>query len=286
MEAGGPAPSLSHIPGMVAFQQKSPLDWQFTTEVGPQVLSPKLRDPPQASSLASLSTGGVSHWPRGKILGGSSMLNYMLYVRGNSRDYDEWRDLGLQGWGWEDVLPYFKKSEDFIGEVEDREQNHGQGGDMKVTSEGYKEPVLEAFLKAGEELGYKVGDINGAVQDERFGQTHTTTYRAERSGTYRAFAERYAGGNLTVLPYSQVTRVLVEQGRAVGVEVSRFGERLRLLAEREVVLSAGAVGTPHILLLSGIGDNQHLKEVSTGPPPFLQQFPGGSGACASPAWGW
>jgi choline dehydrogenase len=124
------------------------------------------------------------------------------------------------------------------------------------------------------------------VQDEGFGKSHTTTHRAERSGTFRAFAERYVGGNLTVLPNSQVTRVLVEQGRAVGVEVSRFGERVRLLAEREVVLSAGAVGTPHILLLSGIGDTQHLKEVSTGDPPRQTCVPGWSGASASPAWGW
>ena len=100
VEAGGSAPSVTHIPAFAGVLQKTVIDWAYTTE---------------PSSVASLGSGGVSHWPRGKLLGGSSMLNYMLYVRGNSRDYDEWRDLGLEGWGYEDVLPFFRKSEDFVG---------------------------------------------------------------------------------------------------------------------------------------------------------------------------
>ena len=268
VEAGGAAPSLAHIPAMVAFLQKSAVDWGFVTE---------------PSSVASLSTRGRSTWPRGKLLGGSSMLNYMLYVRGHSRDYDEWRDLGLEGWGWGDVLPYFRKSEDFVGEVEDRERYHGQGGAMKVTTGGFKEPIMDVFLRAGEELGYKVGDINGAVEDQGFTKSHTTTYEGSRSGTYRAFAEPFAGGNLTVLTHGHVTRVLLEDGRAVGVEVERFGSRLRLEASQEVVLSAGAIGTPHILMLSGIGDFEHLKEVR-----YLLAnssiSSGGSGAPGPPSW--
>jgi choline dehydrogenase-like flavoprotein len=239
---------------MVGILQKTVIDWAFTTE---------------PSSVASLATGGVSHWPRGKVLGGSSMLNYMMYVRGNSRDYDEWRDLGLEGWGYEDVLPFFTKSEDFVGEVEDKERYHGQGGDMKVTSNGFKEPIVETFLEAARELGYKVGDINGALEDKGFNSMHTTTHQGSRSGTYWAFAERFAGGNLTVLTHSHVTRVLLEDGRAVGVEVDRFGDRLELRAAQEVVLSAGAVGTPHILMLSGIGDRAHLQEVGVEPKVHL-----------------
>jgi len=193
------------------------------------------------------------------------MLNYMLYVRGNARDYEEWKDMGLEGWGYQDVLPFFKKSEDFVGQVEDKEKYHGQGGDMKVTSEGHKEPIMETFLRAGEELGYKVGDFNGAVQEDIFTLAHTTTHRAFRSGTYKAFAERFVGNNLTVLTHSLVTKVLIEEGRATGVEIDRFGERLRLKATREVVLSGGTVSTPQILLLSGIGDTEHLKEVGIEP---------------------
>ena len=88
--------------------------------------------------------------------------------------------MGLEGWGYQDVLPFFKKSEDFVGQVEDKEKYHGQGGDMKVTSEGHKEPIMETFLRAGEELGYKVGDFNGAVQEDIFTLAHTTTHRAFR----------------------------------------------------------------------------------------------------------
>ena len=191
------------------------------------------------------------------------MLNYMLYVRGNSRDYDEWRDLGLEGWGYQDVLPFFKMSEDFVGEVEDKEEYHGLGGDLKVTKDGFQVPIMESFMRAGDELGYGTGDINGAAQDEGFFYTQTTTHGGFRSGTYRAFAERFVGGNLTVLSHGHVTRVLVEGGRAVGVEVDRFGDRLRLLATNEVVLSAGTVSTPQILMISGIGDSQHLEEVGS-----------------------
>ena len=89
--------------------------------------------------------------------------------------------MGLEGWGYQDVLPFFKKSEDFVGSVEDREVYHGQGGDMKVTSEGHKQPIIDTFLQAGEELGYKVGDFNGAVQEDIFTSAHTTTHRGFRS---------------------------------------------------------------------------------------------------------
>ena len=89
--------------------------------------------------------------------------------------------MGLEGWGYQDVLPFFKKSEDFVGDVEDRDEYHGQGGDMKVTSEGHKQPIIDTFLQAGEELGYKVGDFNGAVQEDIFTSAHTTTHRGFRS---------------------------------------------------------------------------------------------------------
>ena len=88
--------------------------------------------------------------------------------------------MGLEGWGYEDVLPFFKKSEDFVGQVEEKEKYHGQGGDMKVTTEGHKEPIMETFLRGGEELGYKVGDFNGAVQEDIFTLAHTTTHRGFR----------------------------------------------------------------------------------------------------------
>ena len=174
LEAGGPAPSMAHIPAMVGSLQNTPIDWQFRTEV---------------QEHASLATGGVSSWPRGKVLGGSSILNYMLYVRGNRRDYDGWRDLGLEGWGYEDVLPYFKKSEDFDSEVENKEEYHNIGGALTVTTSNHREPIIESFLNAGKEMGYDVGDINGAFQEAGFTKSQVTMTKGFRSVTFKAFAD-------------------------------------------------------------------------------------------------
>ena len=178
-----------------------------------------------------------------------------------NRDYDEWEGLGLDGWGYKDVLPFFKKSEDFVGELTGEKSFHGVGGEMAVSREHFTDPIMESFLEAGEELGFPVGDINAQFEDSGFTLAHTTTSQGFRAGAYEAFAEQFVGGNLTVMTHAHVTRVLIEEGKAVGVEVDRFGDRLRLEASREVVLSAGTIGTPQILMLSGIGDRQHLEEV-------------------------
>ena len=157
------------------------------------------------------------------------------------------------------MLPFFKKSEDFVGKPE--KNFHGVGGELKVSRERFTDPIVKIFLEAGEELGHPVGDINGVFQDSGFTVAQTNTHQGFRVGAFEAFAEQFVGGNLTVMTHAHVTRVLIEEGRAVGVEVDRFGDRLLLKASREVVLSAGTIGTPQILMLSGIGDGQHLKEV-------------------------
>ena len=146
---------MAHIPGMVGFLQNTPIDWAYRTE-------------PQAQSQWGY-INNASSWPRGKVLGGSSILNYMLYMRGHSKDYDEWRDdLGLEGWGYEDVLPYFKKSENMESDVSNKEKFHGTGGPLTVTKDNFKEPIIDVFMRAAEELGYKVGDINGDLEDGGF----------------------------------------------------------------------------------------------------------------------
>ena len=153
VEAGGPAPSVAHTPAMVGFLQNSPIDWMFRTEV---------------QEHAGLAMGGVSSWQRGKVLGGTSILNYMLYVRGNRGDYDEWRDMGLDGWGYEDILPYFKN---FDSDVDKKDIYHNTGGDLTFTTNNHGEPIIETFLEAGKELGYDIGDINGEFQDSGFSQS-------------------------------------------------------------------------------------------------------------------
>jgi len=246
IEAGGPAPAMAHVPGLVGFLQNSPLDWAYRTEV---------------QEHATLGAGGVSSWPRGKVLGGSSMLNYMFYIRGNRRDYDEWRDMGLEGWGYKDVMPFFKKSENFKGEIESKEKYHGTGGRLTVYKDNWKEPITEAYLKAGEELGYKTGDINGELQDGGFTPSHVTMDNGYRTGTYKAFAEQYVGDKITVSTFSHVNKVVLEGKKAVGVELTRFGKTEVYRARQEVILSAGSIGSPQILMLSGIGDKDHLQEV-------------------------
>ena len=210
---------------------------------------------------ACLAAGGVSHWPRGKVLGGSSILNYMIYMRGNKGDYDEWRDMGLDGWGYQDVLPYFIKSENFDSEVENKETYHGTGGDLTVTTSNHREPIIDTFLQAGRELGYEVGDINGDFQDAGFSKSQVTMDKGFRTGTFKSFAEKHVGSNLVLLTHSHVNKIVMEGKKAVGVELTRFGRTETYYADREVIISAGAVGSPQILLLSGIGDQQHLADM-------------------------
>ena len=154
------------------------------------------------------------------MLGGSSMLNYMLYMRGHSQDYDEWRDLGLQGWGWEEVLPYFKKAENMESETGQGDKYHGTGGPLTVTMDNYKVPVMNLLMRAARELGYKVGDVNGELEDEGFNIGQHTIRNGERTGTFRAYAERHVGSGVTVLTYAHVNKVIFQDNIAVGVEVN------------------------------------------------------------------
>ena len=154
------------------------------------------------------------------MLGGSSILNYMLYMRGHSQDYDEWRDLGLEGWGWEEVLPYFKKAENMESETGQGDKYHGTGGPLTVTMDNYKVPVMNLLMRAARELGYKVGDVNGELEDEGFNIGQHTIKNGERTGTFRAYAEKHVGSGVTVLTYAHVNKVIFQDNVAVGVEVT------------------------------------------------------------------
>jgi len=145
--------------------------------------------------------------------------------------------------------------------VENKEKYHGTGGRLTVTKENWKEPITEAYMKAGEELGYKVGDINGDLEDGGFTPSHVTMSNGYRTGTFKAFAEEFSGDKLTVATFSHVNKVILDGKRATGLEVARFGKTERFTARQEVVISAGAIGSPQILMMSGIGDAEHLQEV-------------------------
>ena len=195
--------------------------------------------------------------PRGRVLGGSSAINGMIYIRGNRRDYDSWAAQGADGWSWREVLPYFRKSENFEGGADDL---HGTGGELDVARQRDPHPVNEAFLAAAEQLQFaRTADFNGAEQDG-FGYWHVNQRNGERLSSSRAFLHPAAGRpNLTVITGALTRRVLVENGRATGVEIAHDGAEQIIAASREVIVSAGTINSPQILMLSGIGPAEELK---------------------------
>lgn len=230
-----------HIPVGYLYCINNPrTDWCFTSE-----------------TEAGLN-GRAIGYPRGKVLGGCSSINGMIYMRGQSRDYDHWRQLGCQGWGWDDVLPYFRASEDFYRGAD---AMHGSGGEWRVEKARVRWAVLDAFQQAAYEAGIpKTDDFNRGDND---GSSYFDVN--QRSGirwnTAKAFLRPVMKrGNLTVLTKAQARRLLVEHGAVTGVEVLHDGMMKQFAARKETVLSAGAIGSPHILELSGIGRGEVLQQ--------------------------
>ena len=201
------------------------------------------------------------YWPRGKTLGGSSSINAMVYIRGQPQDYDAWRDLGLEGWGWEDVRPIFnahEHNEEYLFDTW-----HGNGGPLNVTRVRDPNPLTELFIRAGQELGEKRNDdFNGETQ-RGFGRFQVTQKDGRRWSAARAFLDpAKERKNLNILTDVMVSRVLIENERATGVEyIDAAGTSHVLRAKREVVLAGGAINSPQLLMLSGIGDRDHLQSV-------------------------
>jgi choline dehydrogenase len=209
------------------------------------------------------------YWPRGKGLGGSSSINGMLYIRGHARDYDHWRQLGLEGWSFADVLPYFKRSET---NEEGGGDFHGDGGPLHVSNALKTSPLFQVLLDAGRQAGYKLTpDFNGE-QQEGFGFFQMTIKNGRRWSSATAFLEpALSRPNLNVEVEALTTRVMVEKGRAVGIEYRKAGELHQARARREVILSCGAIGTPQVLMLSGIGDGAYLRRFDI---PVVADLPG------------
>jgi choline dehydrogenase len=200
----------------------------------------------------------VMYQPRGKVLGGTSSINGMIYMRGNHADYDQWRQQGCEGWDWESVLPYFRKAED---NERGASEFHGSGGPLRVSNQPYEWEIGKLLLQACLEAGIKPNaDFNGA-QQEGCGYYQTTTNNRRRWSTAAAYLRpARKRPNLVVQTRAHATRVLVENGRAVGVEF-RTPQGLRTArAAGEVIVSGGAYGSPQLLLLSGIGPAQHLHD--------------------------
>jgi len=245
LEAGAPDRSaLIHCPAGIAALIPYPLfNWAFKTE-------------PNAGMH-----GRIGYQPRGKALGGSSSINGMMYIRGHRSDYDGWAAQGNAGWSWDEVLPYFRKSEN--NEFWGANEFHGAGGPLNVAD--VMEPSLysRAFVAAGIEAGHKANpDFNRGEDLDGVGLTQVTQKDGERCSAAKAFITPNLGRpNLTVITGARATRVLIENGRAVGVEYRDAQTALRQVrAGREVLLSAGALQSPQLLMLSGIGPAEHLRE--------------------------
>lgn len=243
LEAGtGDIPRESRIPAANSEMFKTPVDWDYTTTPQPGL------------------DGRELYWPRGKMLGGSSSLNSMIYIRGNSLDYDSWADRGCKGWSWDDVEPYFVRAEDNErGPV----PGHGVGGPWQVSDPVDVHPLTDMFVAAGVEAGLPYNpDFNHGDQDGVGIYQRNIDRRGRRASVYTSYLEPVLDrDNLMVVTDARVTRVLVEDGRATGVEFVKSGARHTASPTGEVILSGGAINSPQLLLLSGIGPADELEDV-------------------------
>ncbi len=241
LEAGGPDKSfmLKMPAGFAALGEASVFNWHYRTT-------------PQAHC-----NGRSMYWPRGKTLGGSSSINAMLYIRGHASDYDHWRQLGNEGWSFGDVLPYFKRSQHQERGATDL---HGTGGPLNVADQITPAPINQNFLEACRQAGHpSTADFNGPDQ-EGVGLYQVTQKNAQRWSAASAYLRpAMARGNVTVVTGAQVARVVIEGGRATGVAYRCNGRDETAHATREVILSGGAVNSPQLLMLSGVGPADHLR---------------------------
>ena len=253
LEAGPADKSvLIHCPaGLAVLAKTGQTNWQFSTV-------------PQAGL-----NGRRGYQPRGKALGGSSSINVMIYTRGHPRDYDDWAAQGNPGWSFADVLPYFKRAEDNERGADDF---HGTGGPLHVMDLRSPNRFSPVFVDAAHQAGFpQTADFNGAEQ-EGVGLYQVTHKNGERFSAAKAYlTPNLSRPNLQVITGAQATRILLEQKRAVGVEYVQGGELRQLRAAREVLLCAGALQSPQLLLLSGIGAHAHLLEHGIAP---LHELPG------------
>ncbi|MDV7339628.1 choline dehydrogenase [Terasakiella sp. A23] len=216
-------------------------DWCYETEADPGL------------------NGRSINWPRGKTLGGSSSINGLLYVRGNKKDYDDWEAMGNPGWSYKDVLPYFKKSED---QEHGANEFHGEKGPLSVTDATFKTDLSDRFIQAAGELGLPTNnDYNGAEQ-EGAGYFQLTAKNGRRCSTAVGFLNPVKDRpNLTVVTHAQAQKVLFEGKRAVGVKVKVKNQMKTFKANGEVILSSGALGSPHLLMVSGVGPGDQLQKM-------------------------
>lgn len=252
IEAGGPDTSMRvHTPGLVGLLWRSRYDWTYFTSPQPGL------------------QGREMHWPRGKVLGGSSSINYMIYMRGHRDNYDQWRELGNEGWGYDDVLPYFKRSEN---NARGADAFHGAGGPLDVT-DVVVNPMTDLLVEASQDALGVAGnrDFNGAEQAGA-GRFQATIRAGKRCSSAVAFLRpARSRPNLTVETGAVVDSVAIEKGRAVAVRYRQGKKARQASAAREIILSSGAIGSPEVLLRSGVGPADELRALGL---PVTLDLPG------------
>ena len=242
IEHGGTdAGPFIQMPAALSYPMNMPMyDWGLRTEPEPHL---------GGRTLAT---------PRGKVVGGSSSINGMVFVRGHAKDFDHWAEQGAAGWSYADVLPYFRRMETWHGGG--NSEFRGRSGPLHVTRGPRANPLFQAFVEAGRQAGYEVtGDYNGA-QQEGFGPMEATIWRGKRWSAANAYLKPALKGENCRLVRALARRVVIENGRAVGVEVERSGRVEVIGARAEVILAASSINTPKLLMLSGIGAAAHLAE--------------------------
>jgi len=241
LEAGAPDKKMEiHIPGAWIKTLRSEVDWNYHTEEQPHMNNRKM------------------FWPRGKTLGGCSSINAMIYIRGHQYDYDRWVELGNSGWGYDDVLPYFKKSQH---QERGSDDYHGTDGPMHVSDLIDPNPLTHAYVEAGKQVGFSVRDDFNKRDIDGVGIYQVTQKKGRRHSTAAAFLKPILSRpNLTIQTEAQVQSLTFEGKRVTGVNYVRGGHDYAVKANREVILSSGSINSPQLLMTSGIGPAEHLKE--------------------------
>ncbi len=244
LEFGGKDNSIFiQMPTALSIPMNSPkYDWGFHTEPEPGL------------------NGRTIHQARGKVLGGSSSINGMVYLRGHACDFNEWESLGASGWGYQNCLPYFRRAEGCVYGGDEYRSDEGPLG--ICNGNNMKNPLYGAFVEAGKKAGYLGTDDYNGYQQEGFGRMDMTVKNGVRCSTANAYLKpAMSRGNLNVEAHALTTRILLDGKKAIGVEYRKGGYLKQVRANKEVILSAGAIGSPHILMLSGIGPARHLNDM-------------------------
>lgn len=227
------------------------VNWKFHTEPDPEM------------------NNRLIYWPRGKCLGGSSSINGLIFIRGQKEDYDHWHDLGNDGWSWDEVLPYFKKAEgnDRLGEP-----LHSQTGPLRASSIKKPHPLVEAFIKSANQLGVPTTDDFNNLQQEGVGYYQLSTHNGLRCSAAKAYLKSIKSRqNLSIITNAQVSKILFKDRQAVGIEYIQGVSKHLITSQKEIILSAGALQSPQLLQLSGIGPASLLQKFGI---PIIHDLPG------------